>query len=61
MDRMVMGEKILRVKPSQKTVSELSVDALSLTGKERKIKPEGQMKSLARKDKSLEVSCGRKG
>ena len=33
-----MGEKILRVKPSQKTVSELSVDAQSLTGKEGKIK-----------------------
>ena len=44
MDRTVMGEKILGAKPSQKTVSELSVDALSLTGKERKIKPEGQMK-----------------
>lgn len=37
-DRTVMGETILRVKPSQKTVSELSIDARSLTGKERKIK-----------------------
>lgn len=35
-----MGGKILGVRPTQETFSGLAVDALSLTGKETKTKPE---------------------